>query len=100
MKDERQRQNSQRAANIMSKISHNDDLLRDKVMTRQRLQRELCEIESPADAHVFDDFDPYKEIDVGELLKIQQELFLEFSKNCQNKVSNTSIDSLNHMNLG
>ena len=86
MKEEKYRQNSQRAANIMSKIIHNDDLLRDKVIARQRLQKELCEIENPADAHVFDDFDPYKEIDAGELLNLQQELLDELCKNSLSKV--------------
>lgn len=85
MKEEKYRQNSQRAANIMSKIIHNDDLLRDKVLARQSLQRELCEIESPADAHVFDNFDPYKEIDAGELLNLQQELLNELCKNSISK---------------
>ena len=86
MKEEKYRQNSQRAANIMSKIIHNDDLLRDKVLARQSLQRELCEIESPADAHVFDNFDPYKEMDVGELLNLQKELLNELCKNSISKV--------------
>ena len=73
---------AQKAANIISRINHNDALLRDKLETRRKLQRELCEIECPSEAYLFDDSDESRKVvDLGKLIEDQNKLVHDFIKN-------------------
>lgn len=73
------RKMSQRAANIISRIDHNDVLLRDKLETRRKLQKELCEIECPSEAYLFDSPDENRKVvDLGKIIEDQNRLFHDF----------------------